>query len=253
LAAFLAFLALLAPPSFADDYALYQKSGQRSEKWDGMVKAAFQAMDSGDLQTGFVFMQKAYNSGCRDGLLLFKLGIYYESVKKYKDAATYLEQAAQKLPGQYPDYEHTKRIHEHLGRLYYQADQFDKAIAEIDQALKTDPNNFMLLFMSAQIYRSQKNYQQAIATFEKALQQIPPTPPLQRGARGDLQPDPKKIILTELMGLYYEMKDFPNCLKYADQVLAIAPNDQRALSYKRNIQMFQYKQREREAIKKIIE
>jgi len=110
--------------------------------------------------------------------------------------------------------------------------------------MKTDPDNFMLLFMSAQIYRSQKNYQKAIANFEKALTVKMPE---------DIKPDPRKTILTELMGLYYEMKDIPNCLKYAEQILTIAPNDATALSYKRNIQTIQYKQREQEAIKKIVE
>jgi len=244
LLALLTLLALLATPCFADDFSLYQKSGQKSQKWDSIIKAAFQAVDAGDLQTGYVFMQKAYNMGCRDGLLLFKLGIYYESIKNYKDAQKFLDLASTKLAEQYPEYKETKKIHEHLALLYYQSDQFDKALPEIEVALKTSPDNFMLLFMSAQIYRSQKQYSQAIANFEKALTvQIPP----------NLKPDPRKTILTELMALYYEMKDYDTCLKYAELILSVFPNDPKAFSYRQDIQQRKYKEREREAIKKIVE
>jgi len=251
------FLAFLALPAFAGDYDLYLKSGQRSPKWDGMVKAGFQSYDGGDFQTGLVFLQKAHTAGCHDGLLLFKLGIYYETQKNYKEAEKFLKEAAEKLAQQYPDYPESKRMHEHLARLYYQSNQFDKALPEIEAALKGQPDNFMMLFMSAQIYRLQKNYSQAIANFEKALviaseaKQSPEALGIASGSA--LAMTATKTILTELMTLYYEIKDFGNCLKYADIILSGIPNDRTALSYKRQIQQMQYKQKEQEAIKKIVE
>ncbi len=245
-------LTMLVPAAFAADYDLYLKSGQRSPQWDGMIKAGFQSYDSGDVLTGLVFLQKAYNLGCRDGLLLFKMGLYYETKKDYKQAEKYFNEAAEKLAQQYPDYPETKKMHEHLARLYYQTDQFDKALPEIEEALKTAPDSFMLLFMSAQIYRVQKNYTQAIANFEKALTAPSPYPSPSRG-EGKGGGDPKKIVMTELMALYYEMKDYGNCLKYAEMILQVFPKDRAALSYRQQIQQMQYKQREQEAIKKIIQ
>lgn len=231
-------------PVFAGDYDLYMKSGHKATAWDGMIKAGFNSFDGGDYQTGLVFMNRAYALGCRDGLLLFKLGLYYETQKNFKEAERYLKEAEPNLQKQYPDHKETKNIHEHLARIYYQSDRFDRALPEIEEALKATPDSFMLLFMSAQIYRLQKNYPQAIANFEKAL--LVPMPP-------DLKPDPKKAVYSELMTLYYELKDFANCLKYAEMVLTVAPNDRAALSYRQQIQTMQYKQREQEAIKKIIQ
>lgn len=235
---------VLSASAFAGDHDLYLKSGHRSASWDGMVKAGFSSFDTGDYQTGLVFLQKAYNLGCRDGLVLFKLGLYFETQKNYKEAEKYLKEAQVKLPEQYPEYPETKRMHEHLARLYYQTNQFDKAMPELLEALKITPDNFMLLFMTAQILRLNKNYPQAIAAFEKAL-----TVPIP----SDLKPDPKKTVYSELMTLYFELKDYPNCLRYAELVLSIQPKDAAALSYRQQIQTMQYKQREQEAIKKMVE
>jgi tetratricopeptide (TPR) repeat protein len=291
---------VLSASAFAGDYDLYVKSGHRSASWDGMIKAGFSSFDTGDYQTGIVFLQKAYNTGCRDGLLLFKLGLYFETQRNYKEAEKYLKEAQVKLPEQYPDYPETKRMHEHLARLYYQANQFDKAMPELLEALKITPDSFMLLFMSAQILRLNKNYPQAIAAFEKALTVIEktatpsPRPSPTRGEGTGTSPSPsrgegtgtspspsmgegtgtspspsmgegqgggdpklamtaRKAIFSELMTLYFELKDYPNCLKYAELVLKIQPNDAAALSYRQQIQTMQYKQREQEAIKKIVE
>ena len=255
-------IVLISSAALAGDYDLYVKAGDRSSKWDGMVKAGFNSYDTGDLGSGLVFLQKAYNMGCRDGLLLFKLGIYYESQKNYKEAEKFLKDAAEKLAAQYPDYKETNKMHEHLGRMYYASNQFDKALPEIEEALKASPDNFMLLFMSGQIYRLGKQYNQAIANFEKALNVIASEAKQSQGAPGIATPAQKdgglamtaqKMIYQELMSLYFEIKDFSNCLKYAETILKASPMDRAALSYKQQIQQMQYKQREQEAIKKITE
>jgi tetratricopeptide (TPR) repeat protein len=227
-----------------------------------MIKSAFEAYDSGDVEASFTFMQKAYNLGCRDGLLLFKLAVFNESKKAYKDAAAFFKEAKDKLFTQYPDYPETKRINEHLGRVYYQADQFDMAFPELEEALKKDPQNFMLLFMTAQILRLQKQYAAAIERFEKALAVIASTASQSPEKPGTASPAPKnsglamtakKAILNELMMLYFEQKDFSKCLEYAKLILSIYPNDQAALSYKRAIEQAQYRQKELDTIKKIVQ
>jgi len=247
---------------FAGDYDLYLKSGHRSPSWDGMVKSGFEAYESKDIESAFTFIQKAYNLGCRDGILLFKLAVLYESKKAYKDAAAFFKEAKDKLLTQYPDYPETKRINEHLGRVYYQMDQFDMAFPELEEALKIDPQNFMLLFMTAQILRLNKQYTAAIERFEKALaviasqaSQAPEKSGIASTAskNSGLATTAKKAILTELMMLYFEQKDFSKCLEYAKLILSIYPNDQAALSYKRAVEQAQYRQKELDTIKKIVQ
>ena len=227
----------------ASDYNLYQKQGQKAEKWDSIVKAGFEAFDANDLETSTIFLQKAYDKGCQDGLVLFKLGLNSELNKDYNQAIKFFKLATPKLEKQYPDYNQTKKIHEHLARVYYQADQFDKALPELESALKNEPDSFMLLFMSAQIYRGQKNYTQAIEFYEKTLNTKIPK---------DV-PNAKQTIWTELMTLYFEQGQLDLSSKYAQLILEINPTDPIALSYQDAIQKMKYKQREQEAIKRIVQ
>lgn len=236
---FLSFPAFLAN---ADDYSLYKKSGDRSAKWDSLVKAGFETFDSNNLETSYAFMQKAYDLGCRDGLLLFKLGLFYENSKDYKKTLEYYEKASSNLLNTYPNHIESKRIYEHLGRVYYQTEQNDKAREALEKAVKNDPKNFMIHFMLAQISRMEKNYTEAISHFEEALTLETPE-----------EMKPIKIILTELMKLYFEMKDYENCLRYADNILAQWPGDSTALSYRGQIEKMQYEQKERETIRKMVE
>ncbi|MFH1873632.1 MAG: tetratricopeptide repeat protein [Pseudomonadota bacterium] len=233
----------LAPQALAADFDLYQNQGHKAEKWDSIVKAGFEAFDANDLETSTIFLQKAYDKGCRDGLVLFKLGLNSELNKDYNQAIKFFKLATQKLEKQYPDYSQTKKIHEHLARVYYQSDQFDQALPELELALKNEPDSFMLLFMSAQIYRGKKNNGQAIEYYEKALKTNIPK---------DI-PTAQQTIWTELMTLYFEQGQLDLSSKYAQQILAFNPTDPTALSYQDAIQKMKYKQREQEAIKRIVQ
>ena len=226
-----------------DDYALYLKSGDRSPKWNEFIEPAFQSFDSGNFATAYVFLRRAYDQGCRDGLVLFRLGIYKETQHKYKEAADILAQAAEKMEKQYPKHPVTKSIHEHAGRVLYQADDYERALPELDKALINSPDNFMLLFMTGQILRLKKQYPEAQQAFEKALVAEPPAA---------LAQNARQKVLTELMALAYEVKDLPACQSYIDQVLALSPNNPTAMSYKARIEHELNKQKERELMQKIV-
>jgi len=230
-------------PCLANDYALYEKNGHRSSSWDSLVKASFESFDSGDIGTGLLFMQKAYDKGCKDGLLLLKISLYYELNKDYKKAIDYLTQASPALTKQYPSYEQTKRLHEHFARLYYQTDQYDKALPEIELALKDNLDNFTLLFILGQIYLTQKDNQKAVQAFELAL----------RCNDKSRTPAATMTIAAQLMITYYELQDFEKSLFYAERILESDPSNQTALSYKQRIQKDAYQKKEKEAIEKMVQ
>lgn len=226
-----------------DDYQFYQKSGHRSPEWDEFVEPAFQSFDGGNLSTAYVFLRRAYDRGCRDGLLLYRLGLYLETRGKYKEAADLTAQAAAKIPKQYPNHPLSKGIHEHAGRILYQTEQYDLALPELKKALDFKPDNFMALFMTGQILRIQKRYDESRQVFEKAISAAPPA---------GTTPNPRLQLARELMIVTFELKDFDAALAYADVVLSVAPSDQLALSYKNRIGIEKQKAREREAIERIV-
>lgn len=227
----------------SNDYQLYLKTGDRSPKWNEFIEPGFQSFDGGNLATAYVFLNKAYNLGCRDALLLYRLGLYQETKGKYKEAADLLAEAAEKIGTQYPSHPLNRTIHEHAGRALYQANDFNRALPELQKALESAPDNFMLLMMTGQILRSEKKYEEAKAVFEKALTVKQPE---------DLTTDPKIKLWGELMMLSYELKDNETSLAYATKILEKNPGDPVALSYKQRIEYEKFKMREREAIEKIV-
>jgi len=114
--------------AFAGDYAQYMKSGDHSKAWDEFVEPGFEAFESNNYPTALVFLQKAYDKGCRDGLVMARLGLILESRGNSKDALVLLGQARPKLKSAYPKNEFTKNIDAHLGRMYYSDNQYEKAL-----------------------------------------------------------------------------------------------------------------------------
>lgn len=226
------------------NYSLYLKSGDKSPKWNEFIEPAFQSFESGNLATAYVFLNRAYNEGCRDGLVLFMLGLYKESKGAYKAASDLLALAAEKIPKQYPGHRFAKEIHEHAGRVLYQADDYNRALPELKKAIEAKPDNFMVLFMTGQILRVKKQYPEAKEMFEKAMKAAPP--------EGIAAGNAHLKITAELMMLSFELKEFDNCLKYADEILSINPNDPAAISYKQQIERERFKIKEKETIEKLV-
>lgn len=225
------------------DYSYYLKAGDRSPKWNELIEPGFSSFDSGNLATAAVFLKRAHERGCRDGLLLYRLGIFQESQRQYKVAADLLAEAAEKLPKQYPGHPLARGIHEHAARVLYQADDYARALPELKKALEHDPDNFVLIFMAGQLLRLNKSYAEARTLFEHALQIKPPE---------GLGLDPNQRVWRELMSVTYELGDLKACAAYADMIIAANPNDQIALSYKQKLERERLRKKELEIIEKIV-
>lgn len=220
------------------DLSFYLKSGHRSPQWDEFIEPGFSSFASGNYATAFLFLKQAYDRGCRDGLVLFMLGIFKESQHAYPEAAELLSQAAVAIPKQYPGHRLAKGIHEHAGRALYQVDDYARALPALQKALEYTPDNFMLLFMAGQLLRQNRQYQDAKVLFERAAKAKLPQ---------GLEQESKHRLYRELMILSFDLKDYPACIGYIDQVLALVPNDPTALYYKQRVeqQMRQRQQMER--------
>jgi tetratricopeptide (TPR) repeat protein len=226
------------------DIKLYRTSGHRSPKWDELIAPGFESFDGGNLATAFVFLQRAYDRGCRDGLVLFRLGLYQESREAYKEAAKMLDLAAEKILQRYPAHPLAKEIDAHAARALYQIDDYEGALNHIRRALVHQPQDFMLLFMGGQIQRTKKLYSQARALLERALATKIP--------EGMDRDQTRRTVLNELVVITYELKDYDACVSYADQVLAIAPRDPTAMSYKQKVEHERHLQKQKEIIERLV-
>ena len=246
---FIGLLALLivglaSGPVFAGDYALYSKVGDHSKAWDEFVEPGFEAFETNNYPTALVFLQKAYDKGCRDGLVMARLGLVHESRGNTREAIQLLDQARPKLKKTYPKHEFTKNIDAHLGRMYFSNNQYDKALPLLNESLKASPNDFTLLFIVGQILREQGKKEASYEMYIRATK-VP--------APSNIKPDPKKALLKELMALTYEMKRYDESLSYAEQILILSPGDPLATSYKQTILRKKYKEQEEKSIQQMIE
>lgn len=228
-------------PQTSSDWTFYQKSGEHSVQWDDLVKSGFESYDGGHMATAMIFFRKSHDAGCRDPLVLTKLGLSVEAKNDFERAASYFREAARRFPFVYPTHPDAIHINEHAGRALYQLSRFNEAVPYLESALTHDPDNFMLLFMTAQILRSQKKYDEAMARFQKALALPPP-----KGVD-----NPYLAIMRELTALAFETGDYDGCLKYVDQLLAVNPGDPTALSFRDRAKQKLYEKREREVLEKI--
>lgn len=227
-----------------DELKLYEKQGHRSPEWNELIEPGFQAFASENFPTAQVFLQKAFDRGCRDGLVLYKLGIIHERNGRYPQAIDVTAEALPRLKKDYPTSDETKTVDAQLGRLYYQVDQYDKALPHLEEAIKIAPEDFALRFIIGQVFRATGKLAQAYDAYTKALA-LP--------APAEVQPDPKLALLKELMAITYEMGRLDEALTHAEKILAANPKDALALSYKNAIKRRQTMEHQDDALKKMME
>ena len=225
------------------DWAAYQKSGHRAAKWDALVQSGFEAFDAGNFSTASNFLERARGRGCKDGLLLFKLGLYEEYLKEYPKAVDFLKSAESPLQKQYPNHETTRAFHENLGRVYYEWDHYEEALPHIQQSIAQLGENFMRLFMAGQILRMQQQWKEAIVDFEKSLQYETPA-----GTPGNS----KLLVMLELTKAYAAVGNEEKALSYANAVLKIDPTNAMAQNYRQQIEHQKYQKHEREVMENMI-
>lgn len=239
-------------PTFAvqSDYSWYLKAGDKSPKWNEFIEPGFSAFDAGNLSTAYVLLNKAYELGCRDALLLYRLAIYKESRGQAGEAAQLTELALQKIQTQYPNHPLALGIHEHAGRILYKNDNFEGALAQFEQVVGKIPDNLPTLFMAGQCARILKKFDKAKEFLERALK----LPGTKSGTDGDENTGQIMLLklLSELMAVSYGLKDAAACVAYADEILKISPTDKSALSYKQKSKYLKSIQEEKEKLKKIM-
>lgn len=231
------------PGAEKNDIDFYRKSGHRSKEWDEFIEPGFESFDSGSLATSYVFLRRAFDRGCRDGLVLYRLGIYSEVRGNFREAAALLVKAAEGIRRQYPNHPLAESIDEHAGRALYQANDFDRARPYLESALRHTPEGFMLLYMLGQIARMKGEFDASRNYLEKALQ-VP--------APGDVGFDARKAVLTELIAVTYELDDLDSCEAYVDAMLAAYPQDPVATSYKERLASERQRRKEREIIERLV-
>lgn len=202
----IAFSLTICPLVFAADleYDTYQSGGATNPRWDSLVLEGFKLYLNRQYTQALDYLLKAYDAGCRDGLVVYRIAYSYSELKQCDKLFFYGEQAIPKLQQQYPKHYYNGTIYQAFGICsrddqkaieYYvkvlEFDPFDvtsrlnmaNRLLELKRYDEAEKNTlFALNYCSkskyglgvtyrqlGEVYYRKKNYAQAVEYFEKAL------------------------------------------------------------------------------------
>lgn len=231
--------------SFASDLDEYKKYGHKSPKWSPLIEAGFEADAGGNTDTAITFFKKGIQNGCRDGLVLFKLAIFYESNDDLINAKLYFEEAKKDLLKRYSKITASKKIFEHLGRVLFSLGENDSAKKELLEALNNQGENFSTFFLLGSIAKKENNDQKIIYYYSKALDYLPPKEiPFEQV---------KMTILVEIGAALYNLKQYDESLSIWNQILQIYPKHPIAARYRDIINKMKMNKQKNQSEKQILE
>lgn len=120
-----------------DEVNVYFKKGNVNSLWDDYVVKGFKSYATSDFDNASINLQKAYNLGCRDGFVLFRLTISYASRNMCQKAIKYGKESAAYYQKQYPDKFKDTSLFQVMG----DCSCGDQAIEFYKQGLRNNPTD----------------------------------------------------------------------------------------------------------------
>lgn len=151
------------------------------------IKTADSLLQKGQYQEALQVLKKEQPSTPE---ILTKLADVYEKTGDYRQSISYLERVLDEKP--------SLKIKEKLGRNYQYHGNTDKAIAYQQEVLAKSPNNLLLAYNLAKLYKANRQTPKAVPLLKKLITADPTNPnyPYQLGkALEKLSKDPTKFYL----------------------------------------------------------
>jgi tetratricopeptide (TPR) repeat protein len=133
----------------------------------------------------------------------------YRAQRNFPEAEKAISAALERLPK-------SAGLWAERGWLHSDQKQYQKAIADFNQALVIDENNEAALRWKAASWRFLRNFPEAEKAISAALERLP-------NSAG---------LLVERGWLYYDQKQYPQAIAVFDKSLAVAPDNEDALAYR---------------------
>lgn len=221
-----------------NDYKIYLKSGHRSPKWDELIEPAFTAFDSDNLATASIFLQKAYELGCRDPLVLYRLAIYAESRGDTLKSAELFNTTVEEITKRHQTHPLAKTINKQAATALYRLGKNELALTRIQKAIESEPDDFMLLFMAGQLSRMANDNETALTHFTRAEKNLTP----ELGTQAPIS------LYREITNLVCIKKDLEACKAYTEKLEKASPNDPIAQHARQQLSDHELKQKEKQLI-----
>ena len=224
------------------DLSMYKKYGAKSQKWNALVESGIESFDAGSFATGYMLLNQAYINGCRDPLVLFKLGIYDEKRDLYLKSSRLLSESARSFRRVYPSHSEARRISAHAMRSAFMANDYITAAQFVDSAVSQKNADVTTLLIASQIYLNENNWKKSISILRRAKKKV---------KSDDLRT--LVSICRMLINAYLNIDNVKMAEYYVSELLLIAPNDQYALRYQEKIKLEKQRKMQENIIKSVSE
>jgi serine/threonine protein kinase/tetratricopeptide (TPR) repeat protein len=195
--------------------------------WANHNKLAGGYFQTGDAEKALREYQRVTELAADNPVGYENIAAVYFRQGKYGQAIPALEQAVERRPDAINS--------SNLGVAYFFVKRYADAVKMFEKAVAQSPKNEQLMGNLADAYRWSGHTQQAMQTYDKAIQL----------AYQDLQVNPKSEIATGDLGLYYAKKgDTARGLQYVRQAREINPADVQLMYYEAQVYAIAGKQAE---------
>jgi tetratricopeptide (TPR) repeat protein len=231
----------------AGEWEDYQKSPYSDFRWDWLVRDGHFAYAKGKYKEALGIYEKAVEQGCKDPLMLFRMGYCHRALRKDKDAAGYFAASLDGLKKAYPKHKYNWFSRYYLAEILVRSALIDRAKKELDEAIKLNPKFEQAYLLYGNLYYDEGDYPSAAEKYHLASEANPKS--LQAfvnlGAVYDaMGQDEKSVsayliakslsprdtkILFSLAGIYAKMKKPEEAMKGYKEILELEPDSEKAL------------------------
>ncbi len=198
----------LSGSAFATEYTLYKKMGLTNPKWDLDVEKGFNRYETFRYDEAMTYLERAVNSGCDDGLVLYRLAACYANDEQYKKSIEYFKRSVKSLRSRYTKHRYYSDAYYNLGSAYMRLNDLESAASQYEESIRINPKNFNALKGLGFVCYEKGNLNKAAKYFRDAL---------------NINPKDSSSLL-KLATIHRRLKENDKALSYLNEALECNPN-----------------------------
>ena len=225
----------------------YLNSPYQDFRWNWLIRDGHLTYGQNKYNEALSIYQEAMEKGCKDPLMLFRMGYSYRALRKGKDAAKYFAASKEGLAKAYPKHRYNWLSRYYLAELFLERKATPSAVTELQEAIKLNPKFVQAYLLYGNVYYGQGKYDLAAEKYLRASEISPKSVQalINLGAAyaasgkfdealatylkaKDLSPHDVRISLAAA-GACLKLQKPSDALTEYENVLKIEPNSERAL------------------------
>jgi len=154
-----------APASEWDDYL---DSAFQNFVWDEEVRTGYEAYAKQDYAAAAEALRTAIAKGCKDPVVVFRVGYALRATGKHDEASGYFKAATQQFATSRPEHRARAEAHLYLAEFYLKHGQYDEAEWELEHATHLRENFTEAYLLHGDLFVAQGKYHFATEQYKRA-------------------------------------------------------------------------------------